>query len=403
MTVTTILDNIQNRGLDAALEYTWQYDQVRLNAPEVLWNPLGEPPAVVDTQIADAIEFAIDRIQDFHEKTRPQGASTTPQPGMHLEERFVPLSRVGIYIPNGAFPLISTLLMTAIPAQVAGVGEIIAAISPRRNIRESSLWTYLFQRLRISRVLLLGGAQAIGILAYGFDGFPPVDLVAGPGNRWVAEAKQEVFRRGLVGIDVSAGPSEVLIMANQPEYEDFALADLLAQAEHDQDARAEFVTQNGPLAIRIRERVKSAQKRGLGTVNVTVVNSAEEMVRIANQRAPEHLGLMGDDVEPLADRIWAAGALFIGPWAGQALGDYIAGPSHVLPTGGTARFQSGLSTRTFMKRISVIKASPIGSSEAYEHAAVLAGLEGLANHEYSLRLRLSKWTAKEMLSHGTDR
>ncbi len=403
MTVTTVLDSIQERGLDAALEYTWQYDRVRLNAQQVLWNPLNEPPATVDLKTADAVEFAIAQIQDFHEKTRPQGVTTTPQPGINLEERFMPLSRVGIYIPNGAFPLVSTLLMTAIPAQVAGVGEIIAAVSPRRNIRESALWTYLFQRLEISQVLLLGGAQAIGTLAYGFDGFAPVDLVAGPGNRWVAEAKQEVFRRGLVGIDVSAGPSEVLIIANQLEFEDFVLADLLAQAEHDQEARAEFLTQNSLMAIQVKKRLKSAQKKGMGAITVTVVDSAEEIVQIANQRAPEHLGLMGDDVEPLANRIWAAGALFIGPWAGQALGDYIAGPSHVLPTGGTARFQSGLSTRTFLKRISVIKASPIGSPKAYEHAAVLAGLEGLSNHEYSLRLRLSKWAAKEMLPHGTDR
>ena len=399
MTVATILNDIEKRGIIAALEYTREYDQVLLNRDQVLWNPLEEPPALVDPLIADAMEFAIQRISDFHQKTFPKGVSTNPQPGLILEERFVPLPRVGVYVPNGAFPLVSSLLMTAIPAQAAGVKEVVVAIPPRREVRHNPLWTYVLQRLAISEVLLLGGAQGIGILAYGFEDFAPVNLIAGPGNRWVVEAKQEVFRRGLTGIDVWAGPSEVLIMANQEEWENFAWADLMAQAEHSPDARAEFVTQNPALATKMRKRLQDVPKN-LGSIRVTVAASLDDMVQIANQRAPEHLGLMGDDVEALASRIWAAGALFLGPWAGQALGDYVAGPSHVLPTGGAGRFQSGLSTRTFLKRISVIKACPRGSPQAFEHAAVLAHLEGLIHHENSLRLRIRQWNTEEARDDG---
>lgn len=386
MTVEEILDVVKDRGLPGALELTKVYDGVELNPDDLVWNPMREPQAVVDTDITDAIEHAVSRIETFHQETLPANRTIQSDPGIRLEERYVPLSRVGVYIPNGQFPLISTLLMTAVPARVAGVKSVVAAISPRRSIRSNLLWTYVFQRLAISEVLLLGGAQAIGALAYGIEGLEPVDLIAGPGNRYVAEAKQEVFRRGVVGIDLPAGPSEVMVIANDGALEDFIIADLLAQAEHDVDARAEFVTENAELAGRIEQRVQVLPP-GMGAIAVTQVASKAEMVRIANQKAPEHLGLMGADVEPLVDAIWSAGAIFVGPMAGQALGDYVAGPSHVLPTGGTGRFQSGLSTRTFLKRVSVIQATTETSSVPYQKAALLASLEGLTYHEQSMTLR----------------
>ena len=389
MTVQEILDVVKERGMAGALEMTRIYDGVELEPEDLLWNPMEERPATVGDEVADALEHAVSRIEQFHRATRPADVTIQREPGIRLEERYVPLSRVGVYIPNWHFPLVSTLLMTAVPAQVAGVENIVAAISPRRSVRSNALWTYVFQRLGISEVLLLGGAQAIGALAYGVDGLDPVDLIAGPGNRFVTEAKQEVFRRGIVGIDLPAGPSEVMVVANDCAMEEFVLADLLAQAEHDVDARAEFVTENVQLAERIEERVR-ALPAGMGEIVVTRVRSKDEMVRMANRKAPEHLGLMGDDVESLVDAIWSAGAVFVGPMAGQALGDYIAGPSHVLPTGGTGRFQSGLSTRTFLKRVSIIQASAEASPEPYQKAALLAALEGLSHHEQSMMLRARK-------------
>lgn len=386
MTISEVLDAVRDGGAQAALAFTRQFDQIEMPLDAVIWNPLAEAPALIDAELREAIEFAIDRVWEFHQKTLPARVVVTPGWGLRVEERFVPLSRVGVYVPNGHFPLISTLLMTAVPARVAGVGELVAAISPRRAVRESALWTYLFQRMGIGEVVLLGGAQAIGALAYGLSGFLPVDLIAGPGNRFVTEAKQEVARRGVVGIDLAAGPSEVMIIAEDPAWEEFIVADLLAQAEHDADAKAVFVTRNSALADRVRQRTVD-RPPGMGSIEVTVVGSEEDLVRIANERAPEHLGLMGAQVESLHERIWAAGAIFLGPMAGQALGDYVAGPSHVLPTGGTGRFQSGLSTRTFLKRVSIIEASEDVSPIPYQYAARLAELEGLVHHASSMTLR----------------
>lgn len=388
MSVSEILDGVRDRGLDAALEYTRLYDGVDLAPNDAVWNPLLEPAPQIDAAVAQAIDYAFDQIADFHEKTRPVSLISHPQSGLTLEERWTPLPRVGVYVPNGNFPLVSTLLMTAVPARAAGVNEIVAAVPPRGPVRFDPVWIYLFQRLAISEVLMLGGAQAIGAMAYGFSGFSPVDLIAGPGNRYVAEAKREVARRGVAGIDVFAGPSEVMVLANALTAEDFVAADLLAQAEHDADAKSELVTMNPELAERMRHRLD--RTAFAAQVAITVVASYAEMVERANRAAPEHLGLMGEDVEDLADQLWSAGAIFVGPLSGQALGDYTAGPSHVLPTGGAGRFQSGLSTRTFFKRVSVIRATNMVDPAVYEHAAVLARLEGLVNHEESMRLRIER-------------
>jgi histidinol dehydrogenase len=384
--VSDIIDDVKSRGRAAALEYTQLFDGVALTPEALVWNPLEQASAPLDPPTRQAIEFALDRIRRFHDETRPQPTTTSPEPGLRLTERFVPLQRVGLYVPNGAFPLISSLLMTAVPARAAGVPDLVVAMAPRRDPRHDPIWTFVLQKLEVREVLLLGGVQAVAALAYGLEDFRPVDFIAGPGNRYVAEAKQEVAQRGQVGIDLPAGPSEVLILCNQPTLEDFVAADLFAQAEHDPDARGELITLSEELAQRIAERVQTLPA-GVGRIRVTRVASLEEMVERANQRAPEHLGLMGKDVEQLADRFWSAGAIFVGAWAGQALGDYVAGPSHVLPTGRTGRFASGLSTRTFLKRISVIDANPAISLQTYAFAAHLAHLEGLDFHEESLRLR----------------
>ena len=392
-TVTNILDAIQARGIEAALSYTSLYDGVQLEPSDVLWDPFDRMPAEdgppLTSEIQEAIDFAIDRIGRFHGETRPQSIEVAPEPGLALEERFVPMGRVGLYVPNGEYPLLSSLLMTAVPARMAGVKDIVVAVSPQRAIRQDARWLYALQKLRIHEVVNLGGAQAVGILGYGFDGFLPVDLIAGPGNAYVTQAKEELRRRGQVGIDVSAGPSEVMIISTMGDYFDVIMEDLLAQAEHGPGAVGVFVSWNPDLADRVENYMAELSPESLmGTVRVIRTNTREEALEMANTMAPEHLGLMGPDAESLLDAVRTAGAVFVGPMAGQALGDYVAGPSHVLPTGGAGRFQSGLSTRTFMRRFSVIRAAPTLSSKTLEMGAALAALEGLQHHEASLRLRI---------------
>ncbi|MDA8193437.1 MAG: histidinol dehydrogenase [Thermaerobacter sp.] len=386
--VADILDDIRLHGWEAASRYTRQFDGVDRAVTDMLWNPMAEPRAIPDPIAREAIDFAMDQIRRFHVATRPQDVTVNQAAGLTLSERFLPLKRVGLYVPNGDYPLISSLLMTAIPARVAGVEDLVVAIPPRGDVRHHPLWLYALQTLAITEAISLGGAQAIGILGYGADHLPPVDLIAGPGNRYVAEAKQELQRRQVTGIDLTAGPSEVLIIADDPAYAEVAAMDLLAQAEHAADTRAFLVTWNPACLTAVKRRLaEEAKPQTLGAIELQLVTNQDEAVHAANRIAPEHLGLMGAAAEALLPRIRTAGAVFVGAMAGQALGDYVAGPSHVLPTGGTGRFLSGLSTRTFMRRMSVIDARADMPERYLQAGQVLAGLEGLTFHQKSLSAR----------------
>lgn len=386
--VQTILDDIKEGGLAAALRYTEQFDHVTLRADEVIWHPLAEPPAEPPPAHKDAIDFAVAQITRFHEATRPAPVVVEQAPGLRLTEQYAPLGRAGIYVPNGEFPLISSLLMTGLPARVAGVPELVVAIAPRGEVRKNPLWLYALQQLQVDTVISLGGAQAIGLMGYGAPELPPVDLIAGPGNRYVAEAKQELFRRQVVGIDLVAGPSEVLVIASPGADPEIAAMDLLAQAEHAADARAYFVTWDAGVLRDVQAVVANqAGTRPTGTIEWHQAATPDEAVEWANRIAPEHLGLMGPAAEALLPRITRAGAVFVGRLAGQALGDYVAGPSHVLPTGGTARFLSGLSTRTFMRKTSIIEASEDMPAAYLQAGQVLAEIEGLWYHQQSLAVR----------------
>lgn len=387
--VAKILDDIRDEGISAAIRYTELFDGASLAREQVVTNPLGLPSPTIDPEMKEAIDFAVAQVGRFHRAVRPANQVLQDGGGMTLSERWVPLSRVGLYVPNGRYPLVSSLIMTAVPAIEAGVARIVVALPPRARAALDGPWLYALQTLGISELLRLGGAQAIGAMAYGIEGFESVDFIAGPGNQFVTEAKMEVQRRGLVGIDGYAGPSEVMIIANRQNLADIVWADLSAQAEHDPLARGELVTQNPELAAEIRARAKHLADN-MGAITVREVSSMDEAIAWANLRAPEHLGLMGEDVEARADDILTAGALFLGPMAGQALGDYVAGPSHVLPTGGRGRFQSGLTTRSFCRRMSVIQADWAISAKVLEMGRRLAALEGLSQHEQSLALRLLK-------------
>lgn len=386
--VIEVLDAIKNQGLKAALEYTRIFDKVDLDPSDVIWNPMDLDPLVPAPEQKEAIDFAIEQIARFHQETRPTDISVEQAPGLTLTETFVPLDRVGVYVPNGGYPLLSSLFMSAVPAQVAGVQDIVVAIPPRGNIRQNALWLYSLQTLGITTAVSLGGAQAIGLLGYGSAELKPVDLIAGPGNRFVAEAKQELFRRSVTGIDLVAGPSEVLVIAERVQDAEVSAMDLMAQAEHAPDAKSYFVTWNPDLMDAVQTLVsQESANPAMGPIDYRLVNTPEEAAAIANHIAPEHLGLIGPMAESLLPHIRHAGAVFVGAYAGQALGDYVAGPSHVLPTAGTARYLSGLSTKTFMRRMSIIQAAPEMPASYLEHGQVLAALEGLEYHRRSLEAR----------------
>lgn len=392
--VRAIIEDVATRGAEAVCEYTRRFDQVDVSPDDLVYDPFAIDTAPPAAEIQAAIEYAAARIRRFHRASRPAPVSgIDSEPGLSLSERWVPLRRAGVYAPNGEYPLVSSLLMTAIPAQEAGVEGIAVAISPRADSRRDPIWNFALRHLGIHQVLAAGGAQAIAALAYGVGPLSPVDIVAGPGNRYVAEAKQILFERGAVGIDLLAGPSEVMVVADGTADPRWVALDLLSQAEHAADASGVLVTWDPDLAQAVEREVEAARAahplRAAGPIRYQQVADAEAALVALNRAAPEHAGLIGAAAEALAPRVTTAGALFIGALAGQALGDYVAGPSHVLPTQRTGRFLSGLSTRTFMRRMSIVEARTGITPELFEQGAVLAGLEGLLFHQAALTERRS--------------
>ncbi|MCL5065112.1 MAG: histidinol dehydrogenase [Firmicutes bacterium] len=392
--VLEILRRVREGRERAVVEYNLIFDQVNMTPHDLVYDPFTVEVGLPSPAIREALDVAIARIRRFHRATRP--AETTQfdaDHGLGLSERWLALGRVGVYAPNGGYPLVSSLLMTAIPAQEAGVEDIVVAISPRGNSRTHPVWNYALKQLGCHQVLAAGGAQAMAALAYGIDGLKPVDLIAGPGNRYVTAAKQALSAEGVVGIDLLAGPSEVLIIADGSARPEFVAYDLLSQAEHAEDASAILLSWDQALLTAVETLTQNARAadphRALGRIRFELVADPDSAVDRLNQIAPEHAGLVGTAAEALAPKVRTAGALFIGAMAGQALGDYVAGPSHVLPTGGTGRFLSGLSTRTFMRRMSVIEARGPLRSDLLDHGATLAELEGLRFHQQSLLIRKS--------------
>ncbi len=405
--VRAILDQVRERGRDAVLTFTERFDGVRLTADQLIYDPRDVDAEEPRAAIREAIDTAIRRIRAFHRQTRPASTGNlTAEAGLELRERWVPLRRVGVYAPNGQYPLISSLLMTAIPAQEAGVDRIVVAIAPRNHARTDPAWTYALRQLGLHEVLATGGAQAIAAMAYGIEGLDPVDLIAGPGNRYVTTAKQQLFSDGVVGIDLIAGPSEVLIIADSTANPHWIALDLLSQAEHAADASAVLVSWDADLLGAVETVVEAERhadpSRIVGRITYKPVDSPQAALSFLNQTAPEHAGLVGEAAEALAPGVRTAGALFIGAMASQALGDYLAGPSHVLPTHRSARFLSGLSTRTFMRRMSVIRAGADLSANLLQKGAILADLEGLIFHRRALTDRLRGENDRVALKEDRD-
>jgi histidinol dehydrogenase len=395
--VRRIIAAVRKRGDRALVELTRRFDGIRLR-PRDLRVP-GEALAAAHREVGSAVrrdlELAARRIRDFHRHERERSWSFRDRSGARLGQRIQPLERVGVYVPGGRAAYPSTVLMTVVPARVAGVGEVIA-VSPVGD-GDNPVVLAACHVAGIDALFRVGGAQAVAALAFGTESVPRVDKIVGPGNIWVATAKRLCY--GQVDIDAIAGPSEVLIVADGSADAELVAADMLAQAEHDPLAAAVCVTPDRRLAARVAAALdrqlanlprRSIAQRSLANFGaILVTRSLAEAVAIANRVAPEHLELAVREPRRWAARIRHAGAIFVGQDAPEALGDYVAGPNHVLPTGGTARFASPLGVYDYVKRTSMIEATPRTIARLGPAVVRLARLEGLEAHGRAVEQRLA--------------
>ena len=396
--VSAILNEVRERGDDALVEYTMRFDDHALTDDDdwrISPETCREAYDALDPSLRDALQLAADRIRAYHEHQLPRDRDWTDDIGMRLGARWRPVDAAGLYVPGGRAAYPSSLLMNAIPAKVAGVKRLVVT-TPTRKGEANPLVLAAAHICGIEEIWRIGGAQAIGALAYGTNRIAKVDVVTGPGNAWVAEAKRQLY--GVVGIDMVAGPSEILVIADKDNDPEWIAADLLSQAEHDPTSQSILITDSLPFARQVEDHVdlqlmqlatgKTARASWEQHGMIVIVDQIEDSIPLANRLAAEHVELAVKDPQALFDRLDHAGSVFLGQHTPEAVGDYIAGPNHVLPTGRRARFASGLSVLDFMKRTSFIDASA-GAMAAIGPAAVaLAEAEGLPAHALSVKLRL---------------
>jgi histidinol dehydrogenase len=395
--VARILADVRARGDAALREWTQRIDGVTLT--ELAVNPaeIQAAPAVLPPALWDAICLAAERIRAFH-ALQPVHSWTTTTLGGRLGQRVTPLRRVGVYVPGGTAPLPSSLLMSAIPAQVAGVAEIVVATPPGRDGRVPPVILAAAAAVGVNTVYSLGGAQAVAALAFGTGSIPRVDKIVGPGNLFVTLAKRQVY--GLVGIDGLNGPTETVIIADESANPAWVAADLLAQAEHDPLATAILLTPSAALAAAVQQEV-ARQLESLsrdqiiavslaGRGGIIVTGDLAEAAALADDFAPEHLCVAIQDPPALADSLRSAGGLFFGERSFEVLGDYVAGPSHTMPTGGTARFASPLNVLDFVRLTSLIDLDEATMAELAPAAALLAQAEGLTAHAAAAERRVRR-------------
>jgi histidinol dehydrogenase len=398
--VDEILARVRREGDAAVVEYSNRFDRMDVGSMaelelsrERLEQALEQLPSAQRT----ALEEAATRVRDYHERQKSDSWSYTEADGTMLGQKVTPMDRVGIYVPGGKASYPSSVLMNALPAKVAGVGEIIMVVpTPDGELNELVLAAAALAG--VDRVFCIGGAQAVAALAYGTETVPRVDKIVGPGNIFVATAKRAVF--GVVGIDMIAGPSEILVLCDGTTDPDWIAMDLFSQAEHDEDAQSILVSPDADYLDRVEQSMlrllPTMERREIIEVSlrnraalIRVENMAQA-VDVANRIAPEHLELAVDNPEALVPDIRHAGAIFMGHYTAEALGDYCAGPNHVLPTSGTARFSSPLGVYDFQKRSSLIQFSADGASKMGEVASVLARGEGLTAHARSAEYRIKQ-------------
>jgi histidinol dehydrogenase len=394
----TIVEDVAARGDAALIEATAKYDRLTLNAGtlRVSADEIAAATAACDPKTVDALKLARDRIETYHRRQLPKDERFTDALGVELGWRWSAVDAVGLYVPGGTAAYPSSVLMNAVPAKVAGVERVVMVV-PAPDGKLNPLVLAAASLAGVSEVYRVGGAQAVAALAYGTATIKPVAKIVGPGNAYVAAAKRIVF--GKVGIDMIAGPSEVLVMADHTGNADWIAADLLAQAEHDVNAQSILLTDDDNLAKEV-ERAVEAQLSTLPRAAIArpswndfgaiiLVKSMEEALPLANAIAAEHLEIMTVDAEALAARVRNAGAIFIGPHTPEAIGDYVGGSNHVLPTARSARFSSGLNVLDFMKRTSILKCGPEQLRALGPAAMTLGTAEGLDAHARSVGLRLN--------------
>ena len=395
--VDTILSEVRSRGDAAVVEFTERFDGFRPDPVAVPQEQLERSWQNLPANLQDALELAHRRITDFHQRQRPSDIATEGPYGERLGRRWRPVDRAGLYVPGGRASYPSTVLMNAVPAKVAGVKEVVICSPAGRDGTVNPVVLAASHLAGVRTVFRLGGAQAIAAMAYGTNSVPKVDVISGPGNLYVTLAKQAVY--GQVGIDSLAGPSEVLVIADQSAKPDQVAADLLAQAEHDPLAAAVLITTNPALAEQIpheiEQQLEGHPRREIceASINnwglVVVCDDLESCAELSDSFAPEHLELLVERPQALAERIQHAGAIFLGPWSPEAVGDYLAGPNHTLPTCGAARFSGALNVETFMRHTSLIGFNRAALEATGSAVQELATSEGLHSHAESVRRRLN--------------
>jgi histidinol dehydrogenase len=399
-TVAKIIADVRKNGNRAVEKYTKKFDRIAISAREfrVSVQELAEVDAKIDAETREAVALAHRNIEYFAAQMRKKNWELQERSGAKVGERFVPLERVGVYVPGGHAPLVSTVLMTVTLAKVAGVREIVVATPPNREKKLHPALLFAAKYAGALEIYKIGGAQAVAALAFGTNSIRPVQKIVGPGNVFVTEAKRQVF--GTVSIDMLAGPSEVLIIADDTANPQWLALDLLAQAEHGTgNERAVVVTDSEQIAKNVAgniqnelknlpraDAIRKVLRNGAACV---LVKSLDEAAEIANDFAPEHLQICTASPRALLEKIRCAGAIFLGQFTPEVVGDYVAGPSHVLPTGGAARNFSGLTVDTFLRRISTVEYSESALREALPMLETFAKIEGLDAHGRSARARFS--------------
>ncbi|MGH1406477.1 MAG: histidinol dehydrogenase [Rhodomicrobiaceae bacterium] len=396
--VSEIIKNVRSNGDEALYELTERFDKQDLRASGLAITNEEIEAAIKDVapETMKALELAAERIESHHKKQKPDNQRYTDELGVELGYRWGPVSAAGLYVPGGTASYPSSVLMNAIPAKVAGVERLVMVV-PTPNGITNPLVLAAAKLAGITEIYRIGGAQAIAALTYGTETINPVDKIVGPGNAYVAAAKRQVF--GTVGIDMIAGPSEVLIIADKNNNPDWVAADLLAQAEHDIAAQSILITDAPDLASEVEKAVEAqlktlprkeiAEKAWQDFGGIILVDDLEKAAELSDRLAPEHLELALDDPEAMFEKIKHAGAVFIGHHTPEAIGDYVGGSNHVLPTARSARFSSGLNVLDFMKKTTILKCSAEGLRALGPSAITLAEAEGLGAHARSVSIRMN--------------
>lgn len=401
--VRKIISDVVSRGDEAVREYTRLYDRIELKDLRINKSEIKKAERKIGSELKKAIQMAVENLYLFSEKQlevlkKLGELKVEVRPGVIARQRIIPLNRIGIYIPGGRYPLISSLFMAAVPARAAGVKEIAVCSPPGADGNLNPAILYTASVLKIEEIYTVGGAQAVAALAVGTQSIKQVDKIVGPGNVYVTAAKKELY--GEVGIDFIAGPTELLIIADRTAKPELVASDLIAQAEHDPMARPWLITDNQKLAETVRTEImkqlkeiktskiaaQSLEEQGL----IIIVDRLEEAIELANGIAPEHLALLVKDPDWIVSRLRNYGSLFIGELTTEALGDYSSGLNHILPTNRAARYTGGLSVKDFLKFQTVLEVSKQGLKEIGQAAVCLAEAEGLMGHVASVRRRL-KW------------